>query len=96
MIISWSPGEDTTHCCLVTRSNLSLLQFKWSRKGFMRTRWIIHNQYVANSPWLWVEGNPERSDPFNAACFKKAIKRRLKGAANYDLWQTRAILQPSR
>ncbi|KAI3372416.1 hypothetical protein L3Q82_022906 [Scortum barcoo] len=20
--------------------------FKWSRKGFMRTRWIIHNQYV--------------------------------------------------
>lgn len=33
-------------CCLLTHSNLSLLQFKWSRKGFMRTRWIIHNQYV--------------------------------------------------
>lgn len=23
-----------------------LLQFKWSRKGYMRTRWIIHDQYV--------------------------------------------------
>lgn len=30
----------------MTHSNLSLFQFKWSRKGFMRTRWIIHNQYV--------------------------------------------------
>ena len=25
---------------------MCLLQFKWSRKGFMRTRWIIHNQCV--------------------------------------------------
>uniref|UniRef100_A0A8C2XFT8 inositol-polyphosphate 5-phosphatase n=1 Tax=Cyclopterus lumpus TaxID=8103 RepID=A0A8C2XFT8_CYCLU len=36
--------NDTAYCCLVTHSHLSLLQFKWSRKGFMRTRWIIHNQ----------------------------------------------------
>lgn len=38
--------KDMAHCCLVTRPNLSVLQFKWSRKGFMRTRWIVHNQYV--------------------------------------------------
>lgn len=44
----WS-FKDTAHCCLVTHYNMSLLQFKWSRKGFMRTRWIIHNQYVTST-----------------------------------------------
>lgn len=41
--------KDMAHCCLVTRPNLSVLQFKWSRKGFMRTRWIVHNQYVPST-----------------------------------------------
>lgn len=41
--------KDMAHCCLVTRPHLSVLQFKWSRKGFVRTRWIVHNQYVLSS-----------------------------------------------
>uniref|UniRef100_A0A8C6VY89 inositol-polyphosphate 5-phosphatase n=1 Tax=Nothobranchius furzeri TaxID=105023 RepID=A0A8C6VY89_NOTFU len=39
-------GKNTAHHFLVIHSYLSSLQFKWSRKGFMRTRWLIHNQGV--------------------------------------------------